>query len=679
MKQACLCLTLSIFLTIMAACSGQTTTQEVARGENTTSDTPQESTGYQENETDNATYQVPGFPAFSPAPKQLELVEDRGATLLVRHNMGETEVPKNPQRVYVNTNVEVPVALGFNVVGGWYGSWQPMPPAFEEATRDAEIVDWSEVPNYEFVASLEPDLIFHWDNSGDPEVYELLSEIAPTIRFETDPFVYWREATLDLATVFGLEETANTLLTGYDTIITAECERIHSVIGDETIDLVTVYEDSFHLVGPIWEQAEGFYTPSAYSIWAYRDCQLLPGVEVEELVGVQGSAQLSLETIAELESEHLFVMQSIGQNETLEDILDEPLWQTLPAVQNGNVYLIEQIGANGYYSGIYTLELAASAITGTGGEETEANTGETVAATSDCEDGFRPFAHAAGETCVPENPQRIVTTQDQNALLPLLELDVKPIGSTGLLQEDGTYIFRRVADFDTTGIEFVGDYGEPNLESIAALQPDLIIGPPFQADIYDSLSAIAPTVLIDVHERPLDEALMDFAELVNATDQAEALRAEYKSHVADLLEALGDRREQTTVSIITPGGESGQFYNEAGSQATGTVVQDLDLLRPVPEQGPEPDREYRSLEVLAEHDADVMIIVSYTGEEQDPLFDAFVNSPILNALNVSQAEQVYIIDGLSVVGAGWSKMNTFIDELERILLAPELDVDVVQE
>ncbi|NOK63318.1 MAG: ABC-type Fe3+-hydroxamate transport system, periplasmic component [Chloroflexi bacterium AL-W] len=316
---------------------------------------------------------------------------------------------------------------------------------------------------------------------------------------------------------------------------------------------------------------------------------------------------------------------------------------------------------------------------GADGESSEANTGEAVKATSDCAEGFSSFAHAAGETCVPENPQRMVTTQDQNALLPLLELDVKPIGSTGLLQQDGTYIFRRVAGFDTAGIEFVGDYGEPNLESIAALQPDLIIGSPFQSDIYDSLSAIAPTVLIDVHECPLGEALLDFAELVNATEQAETLQAEYESHVAELLEALGDRREQTTVSIITPGNESGQFYNAAESQATGTVLQDLDLLRPAPEQGPEPDREYRSLEVLAEHDADVMIIVSYTGEEQDPLFDEFVNSPILNALDVSQAEQVYIIDGLSVVGAGWSKMNTFIDKLERILLDPELDVDVVQE
>jgi iron complex transport system substrate-binding protein len=321
---------------------------------------------------------------------------------------------------------------------------------------------------------------------------------------------------------------------------------------------------------------------------------------------------------------------------------------------------------------------AAPAPTAPAAAEAPAPTAQP-AATLSCESGFRPFAHAAGETCVPERPQRIVTTQDQNALLPLLELSVKPVGSAGLPLEDGNFLFRRVAGFDTAGIEFVGSYSEPNLEAIALLKPDLIIGPPYQADIYDALSAIAPTVLIDVHERPLDEALLDFATLVNATEQAGALRAAYQARVAELREALAERRDQLTVSIITPGDDSGQFYNEAASQATGTVVQALDLLRPAPESGPDAYTDYRSVEKLPEHDADVMLIISYAGEEQDPVLDAFVESPILNALGVARAEQVYVLDGLSVVGAGWSKMDTFLDELERILLAPELNVDVVQE
>lgn len=48
----------------------------------------------------------------------------------------------------------------------------------------------------------------------------------------------------------------------------------------------------------------------------------------------------------------------------------------------------------------------------------------------ECTDGMRPFEHAAGVDCIPQNPQRIVTLQDQNGLLPLMELGVRPIAST---------------------------------------------------------------------------------------------------------------------------------------------------------------------------------------------------------------------------------------------------------
>jgi len=296
-----------------------------------------------------------------------------------------------------------------------------------------------------------------------------------------------------------------------------------------------------------------------------------------------------------------------------------------------------------------------------------------------CAEGSKAFVHAAGESCVPQQAQRIVTTQDQNALLPLLELGVKPVGSAGLELERGGFQFRRTADFDTSGIAFVGSYGEPNLELIAKLQPDLIVGSPFQQDIYDKLSAIAPTVLIDVHDRPLDQALRDFADLVNAGDRAATFEAEFQERIAALRAALGARYEQLTVSVITPGDTATQFYNEAASQATGTVMQALAVRRPAPEQGPEPERAYRSIEQLPEHDADAMLIISYAGESDDLVVDDFMASPIFNNLRVAQAKQVYVVDGLSVVGAGWTKMNRFVEELERIVLAPAFRVDVVDE
>lgn len=296
-----------------------------------------------------------------------------------------------------------------------------------------------------------------------------------------------------------------------------------------------------------------------------------------------------------------------------------------------------------------------------------------------CEEGFRPFKQAAGATCIPENPERIVTTQDQNALLPLLELGIRPVASAGLVGDDSTMSFRRVEGYDTAGVAFVGSYGEPNLEAIAAQQPDLIIGSPFQEKLYDSLSVIAPTVLIDVHDRPLEEGLMEFAAVVKRQERARALEAAYRAEVTNLLEQLGERRGTLSVSVIVAGETPGQFYRADQGQAVGTVMNDLDLLRPEAQQAQLDDREYLSVEALPEHDADVVLVFDFSGDGQDPNVEAFVNSPLFTSLSASQAGQTYLIDGTETVGAAWGKMTAYLDELERILLDPDLDVDVVQE
>lgn len=82
---------------------------------------------------------------------------------------------------------------------------------------------------------------------------------------------------------------------------------------------------------------------------------------------------------------------------------------------------------------------------------------------------------------------------------------------------------------------------------------------------------------------------------------------------------------------------------------------------------------------MREHDADVLLVFDFSGEGQSPETEAFLTSPVFRALAVSQAEQVYVIDGTETVGAAWGKMTAYLAELERILLEPELNTDVIVE
>lgn len=322
------------------------------------------------------------------------------------------------------------------------------------------------------------------------------------------------------------------------------------------------------------------------------------------------------------------------------------------------------------------LVLSAAALAACGGDATASSPSQAPAASDGSGASTFAFAHSAGTTDVPVEAERIVTTTDQNALLPLMELGVVPVASAGLLGDDGSQSFRRMDGYDTSGIEFIGAYGEPNLEAMAAQRPDLIVGYEFD-ETYEEYSQIAPTVLVQIFDRPLTEALLDFATLVGEEEQGQERLAAYEQRIIDLQVALEPVRDELSVSVLTAG-EGGVFYRADDGQALGTVMADLDLLRPAPQVEPYTSGEY-SLEQVAEHDADVVLVVDFSGDGQDPGFQSFMASPLVQGLAAAEADQLHVVDGTATVGAAWGKMDAFLDELERVLVTEQPDPSVVEE
>ena len=80
--------------------------------------------------------------------------------------------------------------------------------------------------------------------------------------------------------------------------------------------------------------------------------------------------------------------------------------------------------------------------------------------------------HAMGKTEVPANPKRVVILTNEGTEA-LLELGVKPVGAVKSWTGDPWYphIKDKMKD-----VKVVGDEGQVNVETIASLQPDLIIG-----------------------------------------------------------------------------------------------------------------------------------------------------------------------------------------------------------
>lgn len=294
----------------------------------------------------------------------------------------------------------------------------------------------------------------------------------------------------------------------------------------------------------------------------------------------------------------------------------------------------------------------------------------------DCPEGMRAFAHAAGEDCIPRDPQRIVTLQDQNALLPLLELGVRPVGSAGHI-ENGVQVYRRTAGYDTTGITFVGSYGGADREAVAALEPDLIVGTPYPAGLYELYSPVAPTVVIDMFNQPLDDALMQFADLAGRTEEAEDLREDLRAQAAATRAALGDRFEETTVSVINYW--DGNFWGANPVSSFGMIQEYLGLVRPDYEAGLGSNREHKSWETLVDdHSADVMVLITFA-DQGGEVAQQFLDHPAVRAMPVSQAGQIFSVDGTEFGGASWGAVSRGLEIFSGILLRQGLNRDLVIE
>src|SRR5688500_8537336 len=86
----------------------------------------------------------------------------------------------------------------------------------------------------------------------------------------------------------------------------------------------------------------------------------------------------------------------------------------------------------------------------------------------------RTVQHALGETVIEGTPERVVVL-DTGELDAALALGVTPVGSVRTDVSDELPAYIQDAGVDPADIENVGTIAEPNLEAIAALDPDLIL------------------------------------------------------------------------------------------------------------------------------------------------------------------------------------------------------------
>lgn len=194
---------------------------------------------------------------------------------------------------------------------------------------------------------------------------------------------------------------------------------------------------------------------------------------------------------------------------------------------------------------VLTLTLAAC-----GGSSSGATAGSATAgaASSAAEQGTRTVETAFGQVAIPTKPQRAVALE--GGIGPLLSAGITPVATADGDAADSFLPdeYAKVKDLPI----ILGKDG-PDLEKIASLKPDLMIGfvrggndasAPLSAEAkaqWTKLNAIAPTVLIRSNgSAQTKDATLTMSEALGDGEQAKAAKKAYEDKAAQIKSTYAD-------------------------------------------------------------------------------------------------------------------------------------------
>ncbi|MBT2366360.1 iron-siderophore ABC transporter substrate-binding protein [Streptomyces sp. ISL-10] len=307
--------------------------------------------------------------------------------------------------------------------------------------------------------------------------------------------------------------------------------------------------------------------------------------------------------------------------------------------------------------------------TGAGGKKSVAQGGEdfsdaarqTAAMGTDAKPGEFPrtITHALGKTELKSAPMRVVVL-DVGELDNVASLGVKPVGYAPTEGDDGIPGYLKKA---AGSPKSVGTINSLNLEAIAGLKPDLILGSQLRAaDKYDELSEIAPTVFSIRPGFTWKENYLLNAAALDRTAEAKAQLGAYEKKAKQLGTDIGDKKPTVTMLRYMPG----KIRLYAQASFIGTILRDAGIPRPANQQIEDLAVEI-SPEKMDQADAD-WIFAGVYGDPSKTQRDTARSNPLwknLKAVKAGQAKDVP--DETWYLGLGVTAANEVLDDLRGFL------------
>ncbi|MCK8485915.1 ABC transporter substrate-binding protein [Paenibacillus sp. MBLB2552] len=242
----------------------------------------------------------------------------------------EVEIPTNPERIVSVTHLGDLLAVGVKPIGA--GSL-----ALENSvllSKELEGVENVGDISVEKVLALQPDLIMV-PTYTPADIVEQLKKIAPVVTLATagwegiDPL----EEVKTVGEMLGREQQAEEFITRYKQKAEEAKAKLSEVIGpNETVGTYSIWAKNFW----VWPKTRD----AGYNL--YEMFGLKPQEKIEKEVFPTTGADISLEVVPEYAADHMFltVYEPDGGKERAEEVMNGPVWKSIPAVQKNHVYLL---------------------------------------------------------------------------------------------------------------------------------------------------------------------------------------------------------------------------------------------------------------------------------------------------------------------------------------------------
>ncbi|MBG9545340.1 iron siderophore-binding protein [Cytobacillus firmus] len=281
------------------------------------------------------------------------------------------------------------------------------------------------------------------------------------------------------------------------------------------------------------------------------------------------------------------------------------------------------------------------------------------------EDTSYTVVHAMGTTKLDKAPEKVVILTNEGTEA-LLSLGVTPVGA--VQSWTGNPWYDHIAD-DMKDVQVVGTESEVNVEAIAALQPDLIIGNKMrQEKIYDQLNDIAPTVFAETLRGDWKENFELYAKALNKEGEGKKVLADYDSRIEEIKTSLGDKLNQEVSIVRFMNGDVRIYHKDSFS---GVILDQIGLARPESQNVDDFAEVNATKERIPAMDGDVLFYFTYeTGDgEANKLAKEWIEDPLFKNLKVAQEGNVHeVSDTIWNTAGGVIAANLLLDDIEKYLV-----------